>query len=198
MKLILYDFDKTIYNGDSSFDFFIYCLKKKTLIIIYVPKMFIAILLYKLKIINKKRMKEMVFSFLKIINDVDCYVEDFWKCNNIKIKEFYRKKNHGNDIIMSASPEFLLKPLTKQYKVKDLFATIMDKSTGQIDGENCYGKEKVRRFMKKYDVNNIYEAYSDSYSDTPMLKLAKNSYIVSKEKITKVYFNKKNNKTINK
>lgn len=189
MKLILYDFDKTIYDGDSSFDFFLYCLKVEPVIIIYIPKIIIAIGLYKLKIIKKTRMKEWIFSFIKRIKNVDNIVCKFWDNNSSKIKFFYKGRKHNNDIIISASPEFLLEPIAKEYIVKDLIATRMDKKTGNISGENCFGIEKVNRFLKKYNKSDIYEMYSDSYSDTPLLEIAKHAYIVKKEKIKEIYIN---------
>ena len=39
MKFTVYDFDKTIYDGDSSFDFMKFLIKKKKSLIIYTPKM---------------------------------------------------------------------------------------------------------------------------------------------------------------
>ena len=33
MEVNTYDFDKTIYNGDSTIDFYIFCLKKEITII---------------------------------------------------------------------------------------------------------------------------------------------------------------------
>ena len=178
MKLILYDFDKTIYDGDSSFDFFIFCLRKKPIIVLYIPIMIFSIVLYKIKIINKTKMKEKLFLFLKKINNVDYVVRQFWTINNKKIKGFYNLKDHKNDIIISASPEFLLNPVAKKFMVKDLICTKMSKYNGKIKGKNCWGEEKLERFLKKYNVNDIYEMYSDSYDDLPLLSIAKKSYFV--------------------
>ncbi len=178
MKLVLYDFDKTIYDGDSSFDFFLFCLRKKPLISLYVPIMFFSIVLYKFRIINKTKMKEMLFLFLKKFNNIDNIIRQFWSVNIKKIKGFYNVKGHKDDIIISASPEFLLKPVARMFVVKDLICTKMNKYNGKIKGNNCYGEEKLNRFLKKYDVDDIYEVYSDSYSDLPLLLNAKKAYFV--------------------
>ena len=47
MKYYLYDFDGTIYDGDSSVDFFKFCLKKDKSIYKMLPKMFIKFIAYK-------------------------------------------------------------------------------------------------------------------------------------------------------
>ena len=48
MKLYLYDFDGTIYDGDSSVDFFKYCLKKNPKIKKMLPKIGLKFIKYKL------------------------------------------------------------------------------------------------------------------------------------------------------
>lgn len=76
MKVNLLDFDNTIYKGDSSTDFFFYSLSKRPVILITIPRIIISGIKYKLGIINKTRLKEANFVFLKYI-DVDKYVESF-------------------------------------------------------------------------------------------------------------------------
>ena len=71
MKINLYDFDNTIYEGDSSTDFFFYCLKKYPKIVKIIPKIFLSAIKYKLKIITKTEMKQVIFSFLKYVDDID-------------------------------------------------------------------------------------------------------------------------------
>lgn len=182
----LYDFDKTIYSGDSSIDFYRFLLKKKPSIIKYLPVQMLAILKYKLKIISKKEMKEKYFIFLKGVNDINNQVNNFWDKNYKKIKKWYINKEHSKDIIISASPEFLLMPLKEQLTVKDIIATKVNKKTGKFETENCYGKEKVRRLYEKYPKIKISQAYSDSMSDIDMLKLAQESFIVKNKKINKI------------
>ncbi len=182
----LYDFDKTIYDGDSSIDFFLFLLTKRWKIIKYFPKIILSFFKYKAKIISKDNMKEKFFSILYEIDDIDKYVKLFWKSHNKKIKKWYLYGNHNKDIIISASPEFLIKPIGIKLKVKDVIATKVDKHTGIFDGKNCYGEEKVKRLYEKYNNITINNAYSDSYSDMPMLNLAKNKFIVKKNKIIKI------------
>ena len=182
MKVNLYDFDNTIYQGDSSTDFFIYCLVRKPIIVTTLPRMFVRAIKYKLGLINKTKFKEANFAFLKYV-DVDKYVKSFWESHEQYIKDFYRDSKHDEDIIISASPEFLLTPICKKLKVKELIASKVDKHTGVFDGLNCHGEEKVQRLKQKYKNIKVINAYSDSKSDIPILKLADNSFFVKGEKI---------------
>jgi HAD superfamily phosphoserine phosphatase-like hydrolase len=182
MKINLYDFDNTIYKGDSSTDFFFYSLMRKPIIIVTIPRIIIRAIKYKLGIINKTTLKEAIFQFLKYI-DTETYVRDFWNTHRKYIKDFYKTTNHESDIIISASPEFLLKPICKELKVKDLIGSIVDENTGKFTGLNCHDEEKVRRLNKKYKNYTVINAYTDSKSDIPILRLATNQYIVRNNKI---------------
>ena len=52
-----YDFDGTIYDGDSSVDFYKFCLKKNKKILIQVPIQLFGLILYILKINDKTKYK---------------------------------------------------------------------------------------------------------------------------------------------
>lgn len=177
-----YDFDKTIYEGDSSVDFYKFCLKKNKKVLLMLPIQIYGLILYILGIIEKTKFKEYVFSFLKKIDDVDSYVKEFWKANDKKIKDWYLSQKEKTDIIISASPEFLLKPLERKYKFK-VIASKVNKKTGKFEGKNCYGYEKVNRIKKEEKNIKFKSFYSDSMSDKPMMDIADNAYLVNKDKI---------------
>ena len=198
MKFTVYDFDGTIYDGDSTLDFIKFLINKKKSIIFHLPKMFIYLIKYKLKIISKEIMKECFFEVFNKFDDVDELVKEFWDKNEFKLKYFFiKKKSHKNDIIASASPEFLLEPISKKYKVKDLFASPVDKKNGKYNGLNCHGVEKVRLINNKYQGCVIEEMYSDdSKADKPLLELANKSYIVKKNVLIDYEEYKSNNKNL--
>lgn len=180
----VYDFDKTIYDGDSTVDFYFYCVKKHPAVCKNLPEVLFFGLLFLLKIIKKTTFKSRFFKFILNLPDLECAVNEFWEKNKNKIKEFYIQTQEDDDLIISASPVFLLERICKITGIKNLIATEVDTTTGKITGENCYGEEKVNRLGKSIwrglDIENFY---SDSLSDTPLALLAKNSYIVNGEEI---------------
>lgn len=177
----IYDFDGTIYDGDSSIDFILYCFKVRKKTLLKIPIIVANAFFYLFKIIDAKKLKSSVFSILKYIDNVDDLLKSFWETHDKNIKDFYRKQHKNTDIIASASPEFLLKPVSEKYNFK-LIATKMDKKTGIINGKNCHDVEKVRR-LKEIGVNKCNDFYSDSFSDTPVRNIAKKGYIVKKNRI---------------
>ena len=178
----VYDFDKTIYNGDSTAQFYFFCLKRHKKIILLVPSLICAyVRYYILKKGNKTQFKETMYRFLKYCN-AKKDVEDFWNKNIINIKSFYKNQQKPDDVIISASPEFLLKPLEKRVGFT-VIASDVDEKSGKYTGINCYYDEKVKRFYKEFPNGVIDEFYSDHYSDEPLAKISKKAYIVDKNRI---------------
>lgn len=178
----VYDFDKTIYKKDCTYEFYKHCLRRKIRIMKYIPKQIKAFINYHLGLINKTQMKEVFYLFLKDF-DVANEVEVFWDKQSPYINSWYKKLQKNSDIIISASPEFLIKPICKRLSIKHSMASKVNVNTGKYTGINCHGKEKVRRYNEKYSDKQIDNFYSDSLSDTPLAILAKDAYIVRGEQI---------------
>ena len=74
MKVDIYDFDKTIYDGDSTAAFIKYCIKKhKAVLAAAIPALW-AFFLYMLGIYTKTQAKEKMYTFLRYVPDIDAYV----------------------------------------------------------------------------------------------------------------------------
>lgn len=138
---------------------------------------------YALGKIKTKELKEQLFSFLSGIDDVDAVVKSFWKENMNGLGDWYLKQKREDDVIISASPYFLLKPVCDELGIS-LIATPMDKNTGKILGENCHDTEKVRRFYAEYPGAHTENFYSDSLSDSPMAEIADKAFMVTKHKLS--------------
>jgi HAD superfamily phosphoserine phosphatase-like hydrolase len=183
MSIIVYDFDKTIYDGNSTLDFYFFCLIKQPTLVIYLPSQILAFILYCLRIYNKTRWKESFFGFLKRLKNNPVTITDFWMVHRKKIKKWYIEKDHSNDVIISASPEFLLKPACHTLHIRSLIASKVNQKTGKFIGNNCYGEEKVRRIKEDFGEEPITQFYSDSLSDAPLAQLAGRSFRVKKDRI---------------
>ena len=179
-----YDFDKTVFYPDSSFCFFMYCLVHHPLAVISaLPSSLYMLLRHISGKADTKALKQCAFSYLKRLGNVDGDVEKFWKKNRHRIGNWYLKQKKNDDIIISASPEFLLKPAADELGVR-LIATRMDKHSGKIEGRNCHDSEKVSRLREFCPDAAVDEFYSDSLSDSPMADIAEKAFIVKKGKIS--------------
>ncbi|MBO4291193.1 MAG: haloacid dehalogenase-like hydrolase [Lachnospiraceae bacterium] len=181
----VYDFDQTIFHPDSSYAFFTYCLK-------HFPREVMQETGQKIKAIfsfftggdsaNAAPLKESLFSFLAYLPEVKTVVDAFWKENEKNIAPWYLEQKKPDDLIISASPEFLLRPICEKLGVS-LIATPMDPATGHILGLNCHDHEKVRRFRAEYPDAVIDSFYSDSLCDAPLAEIAQKAFFVKKDKI---------------
>ena len=178
----VYDFDKTIYDGDSSVNFYKFCVRKKPSVLKYLPVQLWAFFKYLVRAHDKTAMKEVFYRYFAEIDDVDLLLYEFWEKNMSKIKNWYTETKRDDDVIISASPEFLLEYPCKMMNIH-LIASVVDKKTGKYDGKNCHGEEKVSRFYKEFEKGSIDKFYSDSYSDAPLAKIANESFMVKGNRI---------------
>ena len=179
----VYDFDGTIYHGDSTADFIGWCVKKKpSLIFNLTGKALPSFLAYKSYLCSKTAFKENMYSYLSRLNNTEELVKEFWSTHINNIADWYLAQKSADDIIISASPEFLLKPVCDRLNI-NLLASKVDIDTGCYLGINCYGAEKTRRFHEVYS-GDIDKFYSDSKSDEPLALLAHSAYMVKGDTIT--------------
>lgn len=180
----VYDFDKTIYSGDSTTAFFLFSLKRHPSVLCLIPSIFYGFIKYYVfKKGTKTQFKQRIMYFVKKI-DYKKDITDFWKKNKRKIKKYYIDQKKETDVIISASPAFVIEPVCKELGIKNIIASPVDVKTGEYTGENCHGKEKVRRFREVFGNCEIHEFYSDSYSDTPLAEIADKAYMVKGDEVS--------------
>lgn len=174
----VFDFDNTIYEGDSSVDFFLFCLRRHPSMALDAPGMLAAAVAYKAGRITKTRMKERFFSFLGRHEATAAVLDEFWDAHVDNVKGFYLRMRRDDDVVVSASPEFLLKPVCARLGIRPPIASRVSPSSGRFDGENCWGPEKVGRFRAVYPDAHVEAFYSDSRSDAPLAALADQAWLV--------------------
>lgn len=179
----VYDFDKTIYKKDSSVQLYLYVLRQKPYIFfLCFPRQVMAAIFYKSRKISKEQYKETYFSFLKYVN-VEEIIHKFVEREMKNIAKWYREQKSEDDVIVSASPEFLIRAFGDKLDVKEVIASNIDFKSGKFYGKNCYGIEKVERFSQQFELNLIENFYSDSRTDAPMALQAKKAFLVKRGKV---------------
>lgn len=176
--MIVYDFDKTIFLGESSTAFYRFCIPRHPLILLWLPVAGFFALGKLLRICDMTRLKEAFHGYLRIMPDTESLVERFWDRMQERIAPWLPEKLPKGGLVISASPEFLIAGLCRRLGL-EYMGTRMDIRTGRIDGRNCRDAEKPVRFRQRYPDAEISEFYSDSLSDTPMAQLARSAYLVS-------------------
>ena len=178
----VFDFDNTLLRGDSSARFIGYCLLRYPRIWADIPGQAVNALLFALRRREKRAFKQRLFHILALI-DVDGAVEGFWRRNLKRLKAWYPPLHREDDVVISASPEFLIRPACEHLGIRVVIGSPVDKRSGAFLGPNCKGREKVARFRARFPGQRIDAFYSDSHADDPLAALAERAYLVRGERL---------------
>ena len=183
MTCNVYDFDGTIYLNNSLKEFSIFCLKKKPILFICIPIQLISLILFKLGITDSLTY---FYIFLRLLRDKEKenLIKEFWNSNEHKICKWYLDKKREDDIIVSASPEFLIKEIASRLGLRYIASDISLKN-GKVIGKTCRGNEKVVRFHQEYPNITINNSYGNAESDYYIMEEGKFGYFVKNISINK-------------
>lgn len=172
----IYDFDGTLYDGDSTVDFVRFCMKRHPKALLTLPRTAWAAVRFMNPITkDKTRFKDALYGFLEAVPDPESEVRAFWEGHRSKIAG--PCKPSPGDLVISASPKFLLQGICDEMGLS-LIASPVNIRTGRTEGPNCSGAEKVRRFREAYPDVSVDRFYSDSRNDDPMASLAQEAFMV--------------------
>ena len=184
----VYDFDNTIYKGESALDFFWFCLKKKPVLLKVLFPIIKDLIRYKRCRMSKEEFRERgayyTESFFNLFDDIYAVIDEFWDTHEHNIRPFYAKRQKDDDIIVTANIDVLVDVMFKRMGVKNYIATHFDMNTGKL-GEVCFGEVKAKLFKEKYG-DKIDEFFTDSYNDKPLMDMADKVYFVKKGVIEKI------------
>lgn len=181
-RMDVYDFDGTLYRGDSTTGFFKWCARRHPRVVATLPRTGIAAIgCFGLRVVDKTRFKGVLYRFLRLIPDIETEVERFWREHERNITGPCHPK--AGDLVISASPEFLLRDVCERRGLK-LMASPVDPHTGATLGPNCSGAQKIVRLREHYPHAVVERFYSDSHNDDPMAELAQQAFMVNIPKNT--------------
>ena len=176
----VYDFDNTLYRGDSTVDFTLHCLWRYQRTLPTLPATALAAIRWKRGRIAKTDFKDALYKYLVAVPDVEAEVARFWETHEARIAGPCSPRE--GDLVISASPEFLLRDVCARRGWR-LMASPVDPRTGSVTGQNCSGDEKVRRFRAAFPDAAVERFFSDSLNDAPMARLAEHAFLVKRGRL---------------
>lgn len=181
----VYDFDNTIYRGESTLDYYFFCVKHHPRLLRFVFIVLEKLVKYKLCLISEDELMRLcekyVLAFLKDCPDSEILAQKFWDRNIKKIKPFYASLHKDDDVIVSASFGFMLRPVMGKLGVTSLLCSEVNLETGEIE-RLCFRRNKKTLFESAFP-SRIESFYTDSLNDMPLMRMAKNAYLIKGEKI---------------
>lgn len=173
----VYDFDGTIFPGDCSIGFCLWCMKRHPkMYFTFFPKAVKNLILRKLGKMPEYLMQRKFFGYLTLIDDFDEQIERYWDKNEKKISDWYLKQKKPDDLIISASPTCIIEPIANRLGV-NFMATEFDRKFGVFLNNHMYAKEKAQ-YMIDHGFPLIENFYSDSLADTPLALCAEKAHLV--------------------
>ena len=189
-----YDFDNTIYDGESIVDFFLFCLKKDLKLLKYLPNIIILLIKYKLNLVKIETITNFVEKFSDNFfkdnkTDYNQLAIEFWNKNSKKLKQEFLDNLKNDDLIITGCPNFLIEHIKNKLKTKNIICTVFNFETKKLEFL-CFGENKVKIYKEKYQDKKINKFYTDSLADTPFMELSNEVYLVNKNKIELIDKNK--------
>ena len=138
----VYDFDNTIYRGDSTAHFYFYCLSRRPKMLIHLPATALAGLRYRFGAISKTQFKQTLYRFLTCLGNTEEMVENFWKGHKKNLKQWYLdSKEPTADFFEFLKAEVRYNSLYKKY------------DADVVDGlfQRCYqdSRDRYASYVKK-------------------------------------------------
>lgn len=190
MRIDVYDFDGTIYDGDSTADFVLFALRRHPEMIGGLPRVALAALRLAVKNYNLTQFKTALFSEMSKRFSLEEEADAFWKSMKTRAKLgpwFFDTPRDLPIVIASASPEFELKHAAKILGVDNLIGTQCDMKTGALTGKNCKGAQKIERIREVFGEFEVRAMYTDdAKADGPLLKIAQEKYIVTHGQVKRI------------
>jgi len=179
-EVVLFDFDGTLSCRDSNVAFAKYCFRHSIRPWFFLPLMGVCAI-SRLFVPDGIWWRENIRRFLTP-QMVKKFAPGFIKQHKLErfgwAKERVQsERDAGRKVLMiSASPDYLLRPLVRDMKFDAVFCSEMDKQKPWKYEFLCWGKNKVL-IMDEWAKENkiiphVIRAYSDSKSDLPMMEIA--------------------------
>ncbi|MCL2513882.1 MAG: haloacid dehalogenase-like hydrolase [Oscillospiraceae bacterium] len=187
----VYDFDNTIYDGESSISFFLFYICRHPAFLNALPVVLRALCEYKkggmsAEDILKRYAPLIEGYFTRIKGDPVKEIEKFWDSHMRKIKPFYYSLQKDDDLVLSALPEQSLKVVCERLNIKHYIGTVIDMKTGRIE-KLCFHSRKPERFFEKFPDAVIENFYTDSeIYDGPLIEAAKRAFLVKKNMVVQI------------
>ena len=172
----VYDFDNTIYDGESLIDFFFFLISKNKKLILYIPLIGYTAVLYKLEYLSIDKLYYLAGKMSSIVinnkENANKFIKEFWEKYQYKLKKEYLNKIRNEDVIITASPDILILGIKNILNTENIICSKFNLDTGKFDFI-CFRENKAKAFKEKYPNNYIKEFYTDSLNDIVKKKKVK-------------------------
>lgn len=177
----VYDFDGTVFVGDSENLFFSFLYHKKGYRLLK-PRFQICQKLVSTGVLTKTEGRQAEYRVLKKIHrrgELRPLLEEYWDSVWDRMMPWYLEAKRPDDVIATGNPEFLMIPALERLGVKGIAGSDVNPEDGTYRRKAAVAEDKLAAFCLKYRTEDIDAFYSDAYSDYFLADAAKKAYIVT-------------------
>ncbi len=182
VPVIVFDFDKTLTEKDTLFGFYRLVSKSRLRFLLKLPVFYMVAVATKLGLLSNTSLKRVGVK-LFLDGQEKKRLENIGKqyASQIELNRIYRedllKRPPENVLIISASYEEYLKPLFPDHKV--VGSRLDYNKENKVNGMlvNMHGTTK-QQWLLKNGIREVDLLYTDSFSDKPLMDLAKRVILV--------------------
>lgn len=189
MRLDVYDFDHTLYDGDTIVDFWLFSIRRHPALLRYLPRQLWALIRKGLQLTDTRGAKDGFQCYFEGI-ELSSEARAFWRSERARKKLYDWHRSRPDDlprVIASASARLVLEPIAEYLKADAIIATEVEPSTGKLLGPNCRGARKIEVMTERFPGFSIRAMYTDDVkADGPLLALAEEKYVARKGKVTRL------------
>ena len=184
-----FDFDNTLYRGESSLDFSLYMIQTTKKILLYLPVILPNTIKYKLCLVDREELGEAINKYMKILirdkKEMLNLVREFWKTHAIRLDPDMLRRVRPDDLIITAGPGFLLDGIRHRLGTQNIISSEVDLDKKEITHFN-FKDNKVKKFRELYGDAKIDSFYTDSYNDRVVMDISEKVFLVKNGKIRRI------------
>lgn len=194
MRVVIFDLDGTLINGDSYLPFLYRCVRQFGVATGSLWKVPCYAALYLAGIASNTALKE---AFLggalegRAVKDVQGVAKQFADyfvgkhANTDLVQTLRTHQRHGVRVVLAtASLDIYVREIAVRLGISEVICTSVELKegciTGRLLGKNCHGVEKVKRLEKILTPSEFESSvcYTDHHSDLPLLQKVKQGILV--------------------
>lgn len=186
----VFDFDNTIYDGESTLDLFFFYIVRKPWLVKHLYTILKAFARYKKGDVS---LTEVIERYVPLVEkdalrvfDFDNDPQVFWDKHEKKIKPIYETLRSDDDLIITASPDFNIEEICRRLGIRQHLCSRVDRETGKILFVNIR-ENKIKAYEDAYGDIPIENFYTDSpENDAFLINKANHAFVVKKNTLTQI------------
>lgn len=184
----VFDFDNTIYDGESVLDFYLFSIRYHPGVLKYLFVVLFHFLRYKLGKTTMEELERGIKTYatgcVRSFSDLNAIVSAFWDKHMRKLKPWYHPQ--PDDVILTASFNVIIDEACRRLGVSRCICSMVNRQTMELERLN-FSHNKRKIFEETFgDQGAVDEFYTDNLFDRPMIEIAKKAYIVKGNKVKRI------------